>query len=270
MGKPWGITRPLAEFSTISSQISDLVNKKNKIVERTCTDPKFVGSISEKGNALPTIPLQAVRCRKCDGCMKMREAQWAFRAQIEFLLAERTWWLTLTYRGTIEPNYEHVKGFFKRIRKAGHEIRYVISEERGTEKERLHWHILIHCSDTLKRRQIERCWDHGFVNARLARHAGLGRYLAKYLAKQSRIRASKHYGGTETILQHLSQRTRDDIEFYVKTGHQNDSISGTGFTTNRYDPNGFSISWQTLSAILEREKALERANSLCDAESIPW
>lgn len=242
MGKPWGVTRPLGYFSTIGAQYTAGVLERNKAVERKCTSPSYVGSISEKGQSLPTIPLQAVRCRKCKGCLKAREAQWSYRAGVEYLISERTWWLTLTYAGSKEPTYDDVKLFFKKLRKK-HEFRYVISEERGTEKERLHWHILVHCSNSLTRREIERCWNNGFVNARLARHAGLGRYLAKYLAKQSRIRASKHYGSEEQIRQHLSEEINSNVEHFIRTGSKVGYCLGSEVTLSKY---GLHIPGETL------------------------
>jgi hypothetical protein len=108
-----------------------------------------------------------------------------------------------------------VKLFFKRLRKNGHDIRYVISEELGGQNERLHWHVLIHCDSRLSRRRLERAWGLGFVNARLARSSGLGRYLAKYVAKQSRIRASVGYGREKSILFILPQRVVEKVASVV-------------------------------------------------------
>jgi len=55
--------------------------------------------------------------------------------------------LTLTYKGD-GPNtaticYKDVQDFLKRLRKAGYKVRYIVTGEYGSERERTHWHIVL-------------------------------------------------------------------------------------------------------------------------------
>lgn len=137
------------------------------------------------------------RCRKCENCIEMRKRLWAARASTEHALAPRTWWGTLTYADTHEgePDYSSVQGFLKAIRKVDPHLRYLVTEERGTAKGRLHWHLLIHCSTAVKKRALEAAWPLGFSQWRLATSTGLARYMAKYAGKKAAgMRACPGYG----------------------------------------------------------------------------
>jgi hypothetical protein len=180
---------------------------------------------------------------------------WQKRATFEYYLSERTWWTTLSYRGNHEPSYEDVKKFFKRLRKK-HSFRYVISEERGAKHERLHWHILIHCGRDLTRRRLEKSWGHGFVHPRLAISGGLGGYLAKYLAKQSRIRASRYYGKFDYFYGLLDRRTQAEFETFVRTGKKIGRFVGSGIEVT---PWGVALEPEQAAQILKDIKR-DRSN----------
>lgn len=232
MSKPWGIIRPCAEFSEIAGQYDEKVKQLND--RNPCISPNYIPSVSTEGKELKSIELQAVRCRKCEECLKMRQRLWMRRAAFEYELHDRTWWCTFTYRGDSEKSYEDVKLFFKKLRKK-HEFRYLISEERGEKNDRLHWHALLHCRTTLTKRSIESAWSLGNSKLRLARTENLGAYMAKYAAKQSRIRASRYYGEFGPHLYDLFGKDfENQIEQYLRTGRKDGFISGTGITAHKY------------------------------------
>jgi hypothetical protein len=136
-------------------------------------------------------------CRKCSACRMRRQSEWSARCHHEFLSHARTWWCTFTYAGDVAVQYKAVQKFFKRLRKAGHEFRYLTSEEYGDDHGRQHFHIVLHCGDGLRKRDLEALWSHGFTKIRLARSARIAGYLSKYLAKTNRVRASVRYGNGE-------------------------------------------------------------------------
>lgn len=180
-----------APFSRIHELIQEAADGRSESVGLVCENPRYVALADAEG---VHIALQAVRCRKCVPCGKMRARLWMQRAVVEFCSSERTWWVTYTYRpGNEFLPYEEVKKAHKVLLKA-HRFRFVCSEEEGETNGRKHFHVLYHGDHDLQRRHFEAVWKHGFVHARLARSAGLGAYLAKYAAKAGRIRASLHYG----------------------------------------------------------------------------
>lgn len=214
----WGVPVEGLCYPTIHSFYDERQTESWNDVSGYCTAPVKVPLIHRNGGETDLV--RYVGCRKCPGCLLQRQRQWMRRATAEYMVAERTWWLTLTYSGSEAPDYEAVKLFFKRLRKRRGAFRYVVSEELGETHERLHWHVLIHCTAGLRRRDLDAAWPHGFVHARLAKTAGLGSYLAKYLAKQSRIRASVLYGGEPTIATLLSTESELTDDYHsIKAGH---------------------------------------------------
>lgn len=204
------------EFIFGLDSLSNWHGIRNVNLAKGCADPPVL-EIVENGS----VTHRLVRCRKCAYCLKVRQAEWTHRASIEYYAALRTWWVTLTYRGVIEPDYEQVKLFNKRLRKRAGKFRFVCSTERGDEGNRLHWHMLIHCHDRLiKRREIEAAWGLGFVHARLAKTVGLGGYLAKYLAKTagSDIVPSTGYGREAMLYKALRSDLAGHLERFERQG----------------------------------------------------
>lgn len=132
----------------------------------------------------------------------MRRALWMMRGADETAAAPRTWWCSLTYgdrtgptgRYCQVPDYEDVKRFIRTIRKVDPNARYLVTFEHGGKKGRPHWHVLLHVTDDVKRRTCNAAWTHGFNKCVLAKGRGLGSYIAKYAAKDGRLRASIGYG----------------------------------------------------------------------------
>lgn len=138
-----------------------------------------------------------VDCGKCARCMARYRAAWRSRILLEIEAADRTWFGTLTYRDEAEFDYKGFQKWMKRLRKAGLSARYVVVAERGSRNGRWHWHVLLHFSGSVKKRQIAAVtWAQGYCAFRLVRNpVKSARYVSKYLTKESsRVRASQSYG----------------------------------------------------------------------------
>jgi len=171
-----------------------------------------------------------VACRKCDNCLRRRAAMWRIRSYAEWRRASRTWLCTFTLRpaslvyllsharvrlGKAGTDYEaldaherflelekegfrHVQLWLKRLRKAGHSVRYLAiteSHKSGVP----HWHLLLHEQDPespIRERELSGSWGMGFDSYRLVKDARGAGYVAKYLSKavSARVRASQRYG----------------------------------------------------------------------------
>ena len=137
-------------------------------------------------------------CGQCAECLSLEAWRWAQRVRIEMLFA-KTWFLTLTYRGTTEVGYSEIQKMFKRLRKK-HEFRYLCVAELGEKEGRLHYHCVVH--GDLTKREVRGEWTHGFSDAKLANDNPntVARYVSKYISKaKSKVggrcyRASIGYG----------------------------------------------------------------------------
>lgn len=150
-------------------------------------------------------------CRKCAYCLRQRQAQWVRRARQEYHSHERTWFVTLTYRGSTEKSYKEVQKWLKRLRLKASSLRFMATEERGSKRSRKHWHVLLHCSGAVTKRMVKSEWKLGRCQLNLVKKAsGAAAYAAKYLSPHdapSRIRASVGYGNSLLAI----QRARPDL-----------------------------------------------------------
>lgn len=151
-------------------------------------------------------------CRKCAACRARDAREWTARAKAEIMAQPETWFLTLTFRpGTIRHetnNAKDVTDYVKRLRKAYNDksLRYFAAPEWGEKNGRLHYHILLHCSGELRKRDLQRQWGQGYSHVRLVRRAtrisedlnsaiDAAKYVAKYATKDGgRKRCSNAYG----------------------------------------------------------------------------
>lgn len=153
-----------------------------------------------------------VACRRCAGCLRSRQGDWASRAGLECVAAERTWLVTFTLgpearqeqRGAgvdpmeSGPAHDAVTRFFDALRHS-HGVRYVCVQEAHADGAP-HWHALLHESRRrIRWREIKRLWSLGFIHAKLVNeheHGYAAAYVAKYLTKAQgkRVRASRAYG----------------------------------------------------------------------------
>ena len=138
-----------APFSRVHALVAEKANDASVKVELVCENPRYVAINDAEGR---WIAHQAVRCRKCVPCGRMRMRLWMQRAVVEFLASERSWWITYTFRPGAEfLPYEEVKKSHKGRRKR-HQFRFLCSEEEGERNGRRHFHVLYHCSEQLQRR----------------------------------------------------------------------------------------------------------------------
>ena len=109
----------------------------------------------------------------------------------EAATAELTLSVTLTYKGdgveTRHLFYPDVQNFFKKLRRAGYDVRYIVCGEFGAAKGRAHWHCILFFRGKLPDVRLEwrynwAPWEHGYVYFQKPDYAGL-RYALKYAIK---------------------------------------------------------------------------------------
>jgi len=102
-----------------------------------------------------------VPCGTCILCRQEQSRQWAVRIAHEATLHQENSFVTLTYSDQHLPehrslNYRDLQLFFKRVRKAGHEIRYYAVGEYGDTTQRPHYHACIFGKAWIENRVILR------------------------------------------------------------------------------------------------------------------
>lgn len=182
-----------------------------------CSNKQTV-MIEENGIQRP----QEVTCRVCNDCINARKNDWVARCMAEKQTQGHALVMTLTYRdkpdGTTPERakaffYSDVQLFMKRLRedyarkyKARNEISFIIAGERGSQKGRVHWHIVLFSKRPLvetgkwydiffkplkslkelifgkKNRYIWNHWPHGHVNVMEPDQGGMA-YVLKYCLK---------------------------------------------------------------------------------------
>lgn len=159
------------------------------------------------GTARPDV---LVGCRHCWQCERDRVDDWVGRCIAESRTSSQTLAVTLTY-GEDQPNahvlvYSDFQKFMKRLRNAGHNVRYIVAGEYGSKRGRAHWHAILFFSDAgpqhvthrpklgekVKGVFIDRGskrdrfhwkhWAHGFVLVQRPDY-GAFRYVLKYVLK---------------------------------------------------------------------------------------
>lgn len=169
----------------------------------------------------PTGGYISIRCRKCRGCLLVRQYIWIVRAAHEQAFAKRTWFVTLTFRPAerssamsrasalggeksaqnrlVRASGIAVSRYFKRLRKSGFALRYLCVPELHRDGFP-HWHGLVHdLSGNLTWKDLSHGWTSGFSVCKLVKDEKAIRYVTKYLSKDThgRVRASLRYGESE-------------------------------------------------------------------------
>lgn len=145
-----------------------------------CIYPK---KITQKDGTTNVVP-----CNKCARCLNSRRMNWLMRIEMENKKTQlpNQWFLTLTYnekkcprkRGVRTLYKRHPQLFFKRIRKLGETIKYILVGEYGGQTERPHYHLI--CWTSASCEIIDRAWSYGYVHYRqIARESIL--YTLKYI-----------------------------------------------------------------------------------------
>jgi len=136
-----------------------------------------------------------VRCRKCQGCLRQRQFEWKNRMLLEcFGKKIRPLFLTWTFspRFYVDDKLhvlKEVQKLFKRLRKAGHDIRYFNVIERGKKKGRLYAHSVIWSESLSQLAWADKFytfhdkWGNGAIKLRIVRSPGAFHYVSKYLVK---------------------------------------------------------------------------------------
>ncbi len=104
---------------------------------------------------------QQFACRKCNECITARKNGWVARAMAEKAVTAETFSVTLTYNDATQESrdaaktfeYRHVKNWIKNLRRqieytTGQTglLRYLVAGERGSDKGRCHWHVILFCN----------------------------------------------------------------------------------------------------------------------------
>ena len=174
-----------------------------------CSTPNTIHD--ENGQAVK------VACRSCNDCISARKNDWVARCVAEKASAAEVVVIDLTYRnnedGTLPDQakafrYKDVQNFLKLLRKAykkaynaDGEIRYIVAGERGSDKNRVHWHMVLFSDrpistlgewtdfigkplEAMRMRKLDHWsfWPHGAVYCRVPDQGGIA-YVLKYCLK---------------------------------------------------------------------------------------
>lgn len=158
------------------------------------------------------------RCRRCEGCRKLRQWAWTARAAHEQAFAKSTWFITLTFgprrrsaifaaataderdltptKRLVSAAGAYVTTYTKTLRKRGFQFRHLCVPELHRDGFP-HFHGLVHDQrGDLHLEALRACWNAGWEVTVPVRDANALRYVTKYLCKDNigRIRASQQYG----------------------------------------------------------------------------
>lgn len=143
-----------------------------------------------------------VACRKCWQCRKRRVDDLIGRCIAESKFSDKTYACTLTYGESAGVNaatlvYKDVQKFLKRLRKK-FQVRYIVTGEYGTKKNRAHWHIILFFKGKYPEPQkmekfgkpkkrgeyrvVWKYWPHGFTYFQKPDWKGF-QYALKYVLK---------------------------------------------------------------------------------------
>jgi len=143
----------------------------------------------------PRIIGMDMACRKCPACLKMMRVEWGNRMKLECFGKDyfpffTTWTFSPQhYKNSEKACKADITRFWKRLRKAGHDIRYFTVIERGEHNNRLHGHTIL-WSRSLKQMPFHRAtkilhdvWKNGIVDVQQVRSAKALSYVTKYIVK---------------------------------------------------------------------------------------
>lgn len=115
-----------------------------------CTSPSFVWV--KRGPEWVKVPAP---CDLCWSCRENYVSDWVGRCLCEAATSEVSVTLSLTYAEPNDPkdfshrvvNPHHFQLFMKRLRKAGHKVRYLVAGEYGDTYDRAHFHAILFFQD---------------------------------------------------------------------------------------------------------------------------
>ena len=291
----YGIPREGCEYPSIRWQYVDQIEQRNYKVERQCENPIYVPNV---GRDAALLPLNSVRCRKCQSCMIQRKSEWVERVAKEHIVHERTWFLTFTFAECktvinqgkrnemtvcpkmdsetftepLYPTYSDIQLWLKRIRKT-YKVKFLSVEELGEKYGRLHWHLVLHCSSRLTGDEMQRQWPFGKLHSKLVTDGDIGSYIAKYVTKAGKLRGSLGYGKTDALFEKLGRRAYEDFEHYVRTGKKTGLLNAEPEISIAPVGRHIRISATDVNRIRlqsAKEEAHEGDGSMDDEGFIPW
>lgn len=124
-----------------------------------CQNPKYIS----KNDVI-------VPCGNCAFCTATRRSDWALRIHYEAKLHLDRKFITLTYansklrwkNGISQLDKKDLQLYFKKLRKAGYQIRYYAVGEYGSKTYRPHYHVLLF--GAVPDHAIRKAWDRGLVH----------------------------------------------------------------------------------------------------------
>lgn len=157
----------------------------------------------------PKIIGMDMPCRKCSPCVKMTRVEWMNRMKLESLGKKfHPLFVTWTFKPEVYDNSEktckaEITKNWKRLRKAGHDIRYFTVIERGEHNNRLHGHSII-WSESLRNylnptAVLEKVWGNGIVDAQIIQGAKGFSYVTKYMVKDLNHEKSRNYSWSMSL-----------------------------------------------------------------------
>lgn len=184
-----------------------------------CDEPVEINRMITSREAVDELKAMEVSlkvpCRRCKKCLQFRQMKWRESAITEISVANRTWWMCLTFEPIhlagilLEAEsdemkkiegaaYKHVQRYFKRLRKHKNVFRYLAVFELGKQTGRQHYHLLLHENGDkpILKKCLEDQWRSN-VWARLVRcdeAGGRASYITKYTTKHFDIRPRASFG----------------------------------------------------------------------------
>lgn len=222
-----------------------------------------------------------VPCSKCAFCLRTKRNEWLFRLHYE--TKNQTlpaYFLTLTYDEKHVPRFKgrktlwfrHLQLYFKRLRKAGHRLKYVAVGEYGTQTQRPHYHAILWTDashDLLAQK-----WHYGSVHFGTLTAASIA-YTLKYIVQpkigdnetRQRTRAQFSKGlGASFLSAQVHEYLSGDQENPLLEARVNGSIRPIPryyrtkiYTKYQLGKHRSAVYWQTIS---ERRKEYRRLMKL--------
>lgn len=165
--------------------------------------------------------LGEVACRKCWQCRENRVNDLVGRCIAERETSNTVASVTLTYKGDVPEaatlTYRDFQRFLKRLRKAGHKVRYIVAGEYGSKKGRAHWHCILFFKNSIELPKFDRnvnweFWPAGYSFFQEVSYKGL-RYQLKYVLKDDDQSVQRcHYS--------LSKRPPIGAEYFAQLAQQ--------------------------------------------------
>lgn len=178
-------------------------------------------------------------CGTCTECIKKRAIDWALRAKHEISLHKENCFLTLTYDDAHLPSKFIQKldfqKFLKKVRKK-YKLRYMVSYEYGSKKQRPHVHAIIFGynppnqlkfiktskgDQLFKSEEVSKKWKHGSHSIGTANEK-TAYYIASYALKGKKHYVTDDHGEIHAVSDQMNSSNRPAVglDYLVKYAQQ--------------------------------------------------